>query len=260
MNEPEMRSTKPSRHLSRRQVLAMGTLAGVAPLIPHGAFANELATASLLPVAGRVSASYFVGSESVLDINRFLAAAAQPGVTDASAQLAAYRVVPAESVATDASMWQGPVRVRIHGLYPSADARRDMFQSTVSLDVHVPSRDPATAAATLPFHAWTFDARGPNTSPPNSFALPVHKYGSLELHFGIRTADGRTDDYVTRFVPGDVMGSPRLRRGLYLFTPPLTASPQLGTVGLDQAVRAPAGGPISIMLSFSAEGETLARS
>lgn len=263
MNSHPAKSTATDRHmLTRRQVLVIGSLAAARPLLPHTAWADEILYSSVMLRAQPMQVGYLQHSESIASLSRLPSTLEALTVATATADNARLRMVPAESIAGEPSIWEGPVRVGIHGSYHALDADRHgdlgAFPLAADLDVQMTSHDGAENNGPLLFHAWTYRGRGPNSSPPTSFVLPAHSRLRIEFRLTMHEADGSSRSFQIPFVPGDVKGQPHLRRGLYVLSP----SPAIGIPngGFSGSMRANSRKPFAILISFAPEAETLASS
>jgi len=142
----------------------------------------------------------------------------------------AFEVVPAVDLITgDQELAGADVRIKIHGIYPSAPAACKGVDS-IDLDVLFPNPEPALSNP-IPFMAWSFRRRpGIDVSPPVSFQAPLGWDGRLDLSLRA-TYRGEGGDLARRVLQGSPFiqrlyrtsftvdwqaGRPKLQRGVYL--------------------------------------------
>jgi len=212
---PGTQSTSATRKFTRRQVLASGSLAAAAGFVPRLTWSQTLGEPVRASGDGAMAVAYLEGSDVAPDLRRFASSLGRDVFAAADEAPVPYRIVSADSVAADASLWGQPLRVRVHGL---GAVERNGLPLFVDLDVLVPSPDPAVAEGPLPFHAWSCQGHGLHASPPVSFVLPPCRESLPELRLTMRDERGEAVSVRTRFTMGHEPGLPRLRRGTYLLS------------------------------------------
>jgi hypothetical protein len=228
--------------LRRREFLALGSLAALAPLAHRTAFA---AGAAMLPEAASegagagggpaaaaaaaaaqvlpLSIGYLEGSDQLENLRKLapdlhVLAVVRRGQTFTAER----RAMPSHQVPQgDPALVGGAVRMTIHDLYPrtlpdGAAAKR--WPVAVDLDVLVPLLDPPRGS-TARYLAWSY-RRLPaeDRSARVSFVLWPDWYSDLALDLRVvpAGAHARPLRMQTRFTLGSDPGRPRLLKGIYL--------------------------------------------
>jgi hypothetical protein len=233
--------------LRRRDFLALGSLAAVAPMMPlfdraAGAMTiADPAAGATLPAAAApaipdpaarasqaigalpLSIGYLEGSEQLRNLRKLARDLRVLAVTRrASTFTIGRQMLPAHSFpAGDPALVGGAVRMTVHDLYPStlpdgpAAAR---WPVAIDLDVMVPLLDPP-AGSTARFAAWSY-RRLPaeDRSARVSFLLWPDWYSDLALDLRVvpAGAKSRPRRLQTRFTLGAEPGRPKLLKGVYL--------------------------------------------
>jgi hypothetical protein len=213
--------------LRRRDFLALGSLAALAPLARSTAFAQGIAdaaprrqqAAAVLPL----SIGYLEGSELLTNLRKLapdlrVLTVVRRGQTFTAER----RAVPAhEFPSGDPSLVGGAVRLTIHDLYPRllpAGAAADRWPVAVDLDVMVPLLDPPPGN-TARYAAWSY-RRLPaeDRSARVSFLLWPDWYSHLALDLWVvpAGAQARPQRMQASFTLGSDEGRPRLLKGIYL--------------------------------------------
>jgi hypothetical protein len=233
--------------LRRRDFLALGSLAALAPLAPFFDRAAHAAGASVLTGAGDeaggslassagigaagqaaqaaalpMSVGYLEGSDGIENLRKLPPDLAVLMVTRRGGTFAAGRhVEPAVSYPSgDASLVGGPVRMTVHDLYPRTLPRKPAlakgWPQAIDLDVLVPLLDPPRGS-TARFAAWSY-RRLPaeNRSARVSFVLWPDWYSDLSIVLRVVPATGAPRLLQGRFTLGADAGRPRLMKGIYL--------------------------------------------
>lgn len=203
----------------RREFLALGS-AGLLSLCFGGAaqaqsiLTGEAAT-QLMPVG------YLDGSGEAPKLRKLPLRIRQPrAAARAGEEAIEYQVVPAASQPMgDTQLIGQPLRVTVHGLYPSGGLlprKWSQLPIAIDLDVLFPSPDPAFPEP-IRFFAWSFRRQpGWNPSPPVSFVFPLDWHALPELSMRVVPADGGpVQTFRTRFTFDQESGQPRLMRGTY---------------------------------------------
>jgi hypothetical protein len=233
--------------LRRREFLALGSLAAVAPMVPlfdRAAGAMTIAgraTGESLPAgappatpdqAARasqpistlpLSLGYLEGSEQLQNLRKLqrdlrVLTVTRRGYTFTAGRrmLSAHRFP-----AGDPALVGGAVRMTIHDLYPSTlpdGAAAGRWPVAIDLDVMVPLLEPP-AGSTARFEAWSY-RRLPaeDRSARVSFLLWPDWYSDLALDLRVvpAGANSRPRRLQTRFTLGSDQGRPKLLKGVYL--------------------------------------------
>jgi hypothetical protein len=225
--------------LRRRDFLALGSLAALAPLARRTALAEaapweQAAQASAATAAAAegiaaaaqvlpLSIGYIEGSELLNDL-RHLAPDLRVLTVVRRGQTftAERRALPSHQYPSgDPSLVGGAVRVTLHDLYPRdlpAGAAARHWPVAVDLDVQVPLLDPPLGRTAV-FHAWSY-RRLPaeDRSARLSFVLWPDWYSHLGLDIRVVPAGARAQPRLlqARFTLGSDQGRPRLLKGIYL--------------------------------------------
>jgi hypothetical protein len=221
-SHPEVR-----RHLRRRDVLVLGAAGALVPwfggIAQAAQAAQSLTEASVEPM----SVGYVEGSGELARLDRVFLDA-RTGVTRVDGR--PLSVVSATGLDLgDQELASTDLRVKVHGLYPSAPAACRGVDA-IDLDVLFPSPEPADPRP-LPFQAWSFRRRpGIDVSAPVSFRVPLEIDGGLTLSLRVAYRGEGVDigrrilqgspmihrTYQTRFAVDWQAGRPKLQRGIYL--------------------------------------------
>jgi len=222
----EAREEPHPARLHRRQFLVLGSVGLLAPALGDLAWAQPVAEAAIRPLPMPVG--YIEESETFRNLRRLPRKVRRPLVTvDGAVEEAEASpvIVPAASLFQgDTNLPGRPLRIHIHGLYPSATLKLDRPENlpqALDLEVLFPSPDPASSQP-LRFYAWSFRKKPAwSPSPPVSFRFPLDWEAELQLVLRVRTAAGESLVLRTKFTVDAESGRPRLRRGAYLlgFTP-----------------------------------------
>lgn len=239
--------------LHRRQFLALGSAGLLAPFFNDLAWAEPLAREA---VVRPMSIGYIEESETFRSLRRLPRKVRRP--------LAAEETEASPVIVPAASLFQGdtnlpgrPLRIHIHGLYPSATLKLDRPQdlpAAVDLEVLFPSPDPAFPQP-LRFFAWSLRKKPAwSPSPPVSFRYPLEWEAMPQFVLRVRTADGESLVLRTKFTVDAESGRPRLRRGAYLLGFNVGTWDRGGAKVADLARRIPAE-MISLLVSMDPEKE-----
>lgn len=199
---PTQGTNAEARLLSRRHLLAIGSLAAAAPLFPRLAWSDEVVTKAVANGFRPLSVGYIQRAEAVGDVRALLATTLERMAGSEAAGLENLRVVAADQLPRgDASLFSQTLRVRVHAFSPrlgAPGASRDMPALGVELDLLVPLPDASPNAERLPFFAWSYRPDGPNQSQTISFALPVERENPPELRLTVRPTGGEAATYLAR--------------------------------------------------------------
>lgn len=221
MNSLDQSESDQPSLLRRRDFLVLGSAGLLVPILGDLAWAQPLADLGEAGVRP-MSVGYIEESETFRSLRRLprkirrpLAAQGMEKEAEASPV-----IVPAVSLYQgDTSLPGQPLRIHIHGLYPSATLKLDRpedLPEAVDLEVLFPSPDPASSRP-LPFFAWSFRKEPAwSPSPPVSFRFPLDWEAMPSLILRVRTAAGESRVFGTMFTVDAESGRPRLRRGAYL--------------------------------------------
>ncbi len=246
--------------LHRRQFLALGSAGLLAPFFKDLAWAEPLAREALVRP---MSIGYIEQSETFRSLRRLPLRVRRP-LAPANGGVGAVEAEASPVVVPAASLFQGdtnlpgqPLRIRVHGLYPSATLKLDRpedLPSAVDLEVLFPSSDPAFPQP-LRFFAWSF-RKAPvwSPSPPVSFRFPLEWEAMPQFVLRVRTAAGESMVLRSKFTVDSESGRARLRRGTYLLGLNPVAWDRGGVKLADLARRTP-GELVSLMVSMEPEKE-----
>jgi hypothetical protein len=222
--------------LRRRDFLALGSLAALAPLAPV-ARATTLAEGAAMAAVGPgqavaaaaatqvlpLSIGYLEGSDQLQDLHHLapdlrVLTVVRRGYT----YTAARRAVPShEFPQGDPALVGGAVRMTIHDLYPRRlpdGAAAGRWPVAVDLDVLVPLLDPPRGS-TARYLAWSYRRQpAEDRSARVSFLLWPDWYSDLVLDLRVvpAGAGARPLRMQGRFTLGSDQGRPRLLKGIYL--------------------------------------------
>jgi hypothetical protein len=231
------------RRLRRRDFLAWGSLAALAPFTP---WVNRAASAAALTALDDGSAESAVQGSSPAGVAPSPARALSTGYLEGSQDLENLRklapdlriltitrrgntlqegrsMVPADELpAGDPALVGGPVRMTIHDLYPgvlpSDPATAARWPVAVDLDVLVPLID-GTSNATALYQAWSY-RRLPaeDRSARVSFLLWPDWYSDLSVVLRVLPAGAGAapQTLVAKFALGTEANRPKLLKGVYL--------------------------------------------
>jgi hypothetical protein len=233
------------RRLRRRDFLAWGSLAALAPFTPwvnraasaaapdDGGGSAESAVQEGAPAgvapspaapARALSAGYLEGSQELENLRKLAPDLRILTITRRGNTLQEGRsMVPADELpAGDPALVGGPVRMTIHDLYPgvlpSDPAVAASWPAAVDLDVLVPLID-GTANATALYHAWSY-RRLPaeDRSARVSFLLWPDWYSDLSVVLRVLPAGAgaAAQTLVAKFALGAEANRPKLLKGVYL--------------------------------------------
>ena len=245
-------------HLHRREFLALGSAGLLAPFFKDLAWAEPLAReAAVRPM----SIGYIEGSETFRSLQRLPRKIRRPLVAvngDVEEAETSSVIVPAASLFQgDTNLPGRPLRIHIHGLYPSATLKLERpgeLPEAVDLEVLFPSPDPAFPQP-LRFFAWSFRKEPAwSPSPPISFRFPLEWEAMPQFVLRVRTAARESIVMRTKFTVDAESGRPRLRRGAYLFGFNPAAWDRGGAKVADLARRIPAE-MVSLLVSMDPEKE-----
>lgn len=256
MNHSEEAQEEPhTGRLHRRQFLALGSAGLLAPFFKDLAWAESLAReAAVRPM----SIGYIEESETFRSLRRLPRKVRRPLAVNGDVEEASPVIVPAASLFQgDTNLPGRPLRIHIHGLYPSATLkleRPENLPEAVDLEVLFPSPDPAFPQP-LRFFAWSFRKKPAwSPSPPVSFRFPLEWEAMPQFVLRVRTAAGESIVLRTKFTVDAESGRPRLRRGAYLFGFNSGAWDRGGAKVADLARRLPAE-RVSLLVSMDPEKE-----
>jgi hypothetical protein len=130
------------------------------------------------------------------------------------------RVLPASTAGFD-DLNNKAVALTVHGFGPGIACDGTCSYDNVFVDAHIPSPDPLSAQATIPFYAWTFRRSPAMASGPSRFVVGASR--GLRVGFSIDARPGGPTppaSATTVFTSGrfNVSGLPQLRRGIYLLS------------------------------------------
>ncbi len=228
------------RRLRRRDFLAWGSLAALAPFTP---WVNRAASAAALDDGGgesavqesapagvaasparALSAGYLEGSQDLENLRKLAPDLRILTITRRGNTLQEGRsMVPADELpAGDPALVGGPVRMTIHDLYPGvlpADpTAAASWPVAVDLDVLVPLIDGAGSATAL-YQAWSY-RRLPaeDRSARVSFLLWPDWYSDLSVVLRVLPAGAGAapQTLVAKFALGAEANRPKLLKGVYL--------------------------------------------
>lgn len=242
----------------RRRFLALGSAGLLAPFFKDLAWAEPLARED---VVRPMSIGYIEESETFRSLRRLPRKIRRPLVAvngDVEEAEASPVIVPAASLFQgDTNLPGRPLRIHIHGLYPSATLKLDRPENlpeAVDLEVLFPSPDPAFPQP-LRFFAWSFRKEPAwSPSPPVSFRFPLEWEAMPQFILRVRTAAGESIVLRAKFTVDAESGRPRLRRGAYLFGLNPSTWEHGGAKIADLARRIPAE-MISLLVSMDPEKE-----
>jgi hypothetical protein len=143
------------------------------------------------------------------------------GATSFQSMLAAgrARVVPASTLESG-DLNNKPAALTVHGFGPGTSCDGTCAYDSVLVDAHIPSPDPLSAQATIPFYAWTFRRSPAMASGRSRFVVGASS--GLRVGFVVNTGSGVAASAAPAstavFTSGrfNVNGLPQLRRGIYL--------------------------------------------
>lgn len=244
--------------LHRRQFLALGSAGLLAPFFTDFAWAEPLAAEALVRP---MSIGYIEESETFRSLRRLPRKIRRPLVAvdgEVEEAEASPVIVPAASLFQgDTSLPGRPLRIHVHGLYPSATLkleRPEDLPQALDLEVLFPSPDPAFPQP-LRFFAWSIRKKPAwSPSPPVSFRFPLEWEAQPQFVLRVRTAAGESLVLRTKFTVDAESGRPRLRRGAYLFGFTPGAWDRGGVKVSDLARRIPAE-RVSLLVTMDPEPE-----
>ncbi len=248
-------------HLHRRQFLALGSAGLLVPFLGDLAWAEPLAREDAVRP---MSIGYIEESETFRSLRRLPRKIRRPlaAVNAVNGEVGEAEASPV--IVPAASLFQGdtnlpgrPLRVHIHGLYPSATLKLERpgdLPEAVDLEVLFPSPDPAFPQP-LRFFAWSLRKKPAwSPSPPVSFRYPLEWEAMPQFVLRVRTAAGESIVLRTKFTVDAEAGRPRLRRGVYLFGFHPGTWDRGGVKVADLARRIPAE-RVSLLVSMDPEKE-----
>lgn len=143
------------------------------------------------------------------------------GASSLESMLAAGRVraVPASRLGLG-DLSNQAAALTVHGFGPGIGCDGTCPYTGVFVDAHIPSPDPTSAEATMPFYAWTFRRSPAMASGRSRFVVGASR--GLRVGFSIDATSGSstaaTAAATTVFTSGrlNTGGLPQFRRGIYL--------------------------------------------
>jgi hypothetical protein len=254
MNDSEEAHEEPhSGHLHRRQFLAFGSAGLLSPFFKDLAWAEPLAREA---VVRPMSIGYIEESETFRSLSRLPRKVRRPLTAEETEGSPV--IVPANSLFEgDTNLPGRPLRIHVHGLYPSATLkleRSEDLPTAVDLEVLFPSPDPAFPQP-LRFFAWSLRKKPAwSPSPPVSFRFPLEWEAMPQFVLRVLTSNGESLVLRTKFTVDAESGRPRLRRGAYLFGFNAGTWDRGGVKVADLARRIPAE-MVSLLVSMDPEKE-----
>jgi hypothetical protein len=205
MNIDSISPTNSSSTSSRRSfILAASAVVSGATLLRKDLPANNGGLASLAASKGpRIGVAYIEDSAGVTSLSSILAAG---GV----------RAVPASTLGSG-DLSNEIAAMMVQGFSPGIACDGTCPYTNVFVDAHIPSPDPLSKQATIPFYAWTFRRSPAMATGRSRFVVGASR--GLRVGFSIDTTSGAsTSTATTVFTSGrlNVNGLPQLRRGIYL--------------------------------------------
>ncbi len=207
MNIDSSNSTSSSNTSSRRTfILATSAVVAGATLLRRDLPAGNGGLAGLAASSGpRIGVGYIEDSAGATSLGSMLAGGRA-------------RVVPASKL-TSGDLNNQAAAVTVHGFSPRIGCDDTCLYSSVFVDAHIPSPDPMSEQATVPFYAWTFRRSPAMASGRSRFVVGASR--GLRLGFSIDAGLGGSQpaaSATTVFTSGrfNVNGLPQLRRGIYL--------------------------------------------
>jgi hypothetical protein len=208
MNIDNISPTDSSNTSSRRTfILAASAVVAGATLLRRDLPASNGGLASLAASKGpRIGVAYIEDSA---------------GATSLSSMLAAGRVraVPASTLGSG-DLSNQIAAMTVHGFSPGIGCDGTCPYTNVFVDAHIPSPDPLSKQATIPFYAWTFRRSPAMASGRSRFVVGAgrgHRVGfSIETTSSASTPGASTATTVFTSGRVNITGQPQLRRGIYL--------------------------------------------
>jgi hypothetical protein len=196
-----------SKTSSRRTFILAGSavVAGATLLRKEFPQSNGGLSALAASSGPRISVGYIEDSAAASSFQSMLAAGGA-------------RVLPASTAGFD-DLNNKAVALSVHGFGPGIVCDGTCSYDSVFVDAHIPSPDPLSAQATIPFYAWTFRRSPAMASGRSRFVVGASR--GLRVGFSIDAGLGGqapATSATTVFTSGrfNVSGLPQLRRGIYL--------------------------------------------